>query len=528
MDNLAISRRNCLYYKPRSNKVLKSFDGFLTSYEVYRKKLGKRRMSDSEREEYQRHLVIILLDLIAVLEGDPARYIGYSRSHKYFIQGGGYWDLKNGRAILSERVFLSVIDFLEDDGLIENHKAKAGYGGFSSRMRATPMLSEIFRERGLNWTSIGYDQDAPVLILKDTEIIKDKDNKKQKRKFKVIELPKSESLDVEQAVANLHRINFNLEDTYINLSVSDEQHKDILGDIACSDTDDNQPREAFELSNRFLRRIFAEGKFESGGRFYGGWWQGIPSEYRKHIVIDGAVTREMDYSSMQPRLMYAETGIAPPKDAYAVTGWPPEIRPFAKKAFNQLVNSDKSSQHENQWHRFAPKIKLPTALADWSRMTKYQKNKARCLRFKAVFKRPYTDLLRDLLNMHSPIDKFFFLGAWGRMQRLDSDIAELVLIKLLNLDVPVTALPIHDSFIVRRGAESDLHRAMNEAFEELIGEPCDISFEEAIYDQPDGYERTGPILMADIVDNASNEISERKIFSQRANEWQQAFGPVDV
>ncbi|MEY8100078.1 hypothetical protein AB9F29_22345, partial [Falsihalocynthiibacter sp. S25ZX9] len=66
------------------------------------------------------------------------------------------------------------------------------------------------------------------------------------------------------------------------------------------------------------------------------------------------------------------------------------------------------------------------------------------------------------MNKHSAIDHLFFTSRWTEMQRIDSDIAETVLTKLLNKDHPITALPIHDSFIVRRGAEDDLRNAMSE------------------------------------------------------------------
>lgn len=44
------------------------------------------------------------------------------------------------------------------------------------------------------------------------------------------------------------------------------------------------------LSARTLVRIFSNGSFngsfKEGGRFYRGWWQNVPSAYRKHITID--------------------------------------------------------------------------------------------------------------------------------------------------------------------------------------------------------------------------------------------------
>ena len=44
------------------------------------------------------------------------------------------------------------------------------------------------------------------------------------------------------------------------------------------------------LSKRSLYRVFNDTEFQTGGRFYGGWWQEIPSKYRDRITIDGKRT----------------------------------------------------------------------------------------------------------------------------------------------------------------------------------------------------------------------------------------------
>ena len=60
--------------------------------------------------------------------------------------------------------------------------------------------------------------------------------------------------------------------------------------------------------------------------------------------------------------------------------------------------------------------------------------------------RDYGELIHDLLAFHEPIQDVFFSSAWARMQNLDSQIAERVMITLLSAEVPTIALPIHDSF----------------------------------------------------------------------------------
>ena len=57
--------------------------------------------------------------------------------------------------------------------------------------------------------------------------------------------------------------------------------------------------------SKFVRRIFNNGSFDEGGRFYGGWWQSIPREFRKHITINHKPTEEVDYSGHHLRILYA-------------------------------------------------------------------------------------------------------------------------------------------------------------------------------------------------------------------------------
>src|SRR5215831_2966433 len=86
-----------------------------------------------------------------------------------------------------------------------------------------------------------------------------------------------------------------------------------------------------------LHRVFNQSSFSLGGRFYGGWWQNIPSEYRADITINGAPTVEIDYPRLHPSLLYAICGHSMMGDPYDI----PDIeRRLVKRAFNTLVNAD--------------------------------------------------------------------------------------------------------------------------------------------------------------------------------------------
>jgi hypothetical protein len=75
------------------------------------------------------------------------------------------------------------------------------------------------------------------------------------------------------------------------------------------------------MKRYFVIREGQEVRFDQGGRLFGGFWQTLRSERRKHIRFSGKPVAVLDYSSMFTRLAYAEIGAQPPEgDLYAIPG----------------------------------------------------------------------------------------------------------------------------------------------------------------------------------------------------------------
>ena len=94
---------------------------------------------------------------------------------------------------------------------------------------------------------------------------------------------------------------------------------------------------------RQLRRQFTLGRFDRGGRLFGGFWENLPkSVRRKGIRIDGEAVVGLDYSGLNPRLAYyvAEAD-PPPGDAYTLPGLE-KSRDGVKKVFNAMLSSTRS------------------------------------------------------------------------------------------------------------------------------------------------------------------------------------------
>ena len=79
------------------------------------------------------------------------------------------------------------------------------------------------------------------------------------------------------------------------------------------------------------------------GRFFGGWWQNIPREYRKYIRLDDKHVVECDYSGLHINMLYAMEKLPMPKgDVYHLKGYSNDetFRRFVKQLLLIMVNAD--------------------------------------------------------------------------------------------------------------------------------------------------------------------------------------------
>jgi hypothetical protein len=78
----------------------------------------------------------------------------------------------------------------------------------------------------------------------------------------------------------------------------------------------------------------------------------------------------------------------------------------------------------------------------------------------------FGQLKKLLLKRHPPLQNVLRKGVGLSFQYQDSQIAEKVMLKLLEQNI--TCLPVHDSFIVARQFGNELIAAMREAFSSLL------------------------------------------------------------
>jgi len=207
--------------------------------------------------------------------------------------------------------------------------------------------------------------------------------------------------------------------------------------------------------DKTVQRIFSNGKWTDGGRFYGGWWQRIPSKYRNQIRFFNTPSSEIDYSGLHINLLYV---IVNKKmtldDPYTI----PEI---ANEGFNRqiikliLLNIINAEDDQKAIKAIRQKINFNEPLRE------YVANNQ-------VDWESFIDIIK---HAHSPIKDYFNTGKGIELQNFDSMIAEEVINEFTNQNIPI--LCIHDSFVISSQYVKNLEIVMKEKFD-LVCEKLDL------------------------------------------------------
>ncbi len=191
--------------------------------------------------------------------------------------------------------------------------------------------------------------------------------------------------------------------------------------------------------DRRLRRVFTQGRFDSGGRLYGGFWQLLGKATRlKGLTLTREEVVELDYGQMNPRILYGLCGAQPPEcDAYAIPGYQ-RFRPGVKKVMNSMI--------------FATK-----------RLTRMPKG----VRKEFEEQHRVEQVMQAIEAAHPAIKDCFFRGMGHEAQFIESQVMVEVLLNLRELGVH--ALPIHDSVVVGKSNKNRVKEIMLSCFLKVVG-----------------------------------------------------------
>jgi hypothetical protein len=199
-------------------------------------------------------------------------------------------------------------------------------------------------------------------------------------------------------------------------------------------TDEGDAEFVVNTTLRTLFRVFNHGVWTKGGRYYGGWWQGVRSRDRTFFILNGSEIDELDIKHCHPELLYAKAELRLDGDAYDLGGgW---TRDQGKQAFNTLLNS---ANYQEALYSIANQV------------------------FHGEID-PAAMIIRHVRRRHPKIDErgLFCSGAGLELMNADAEVCHDVL-RDLAIKAKVPVLPVHDSFIVRKRDVGLLREAMDRA-----------------------------------------------------------------
>lgn len=374
-------------------------------------------------------LKVLLLDLYVAWSADPELKLMFSRDNNSYKAKSRYNEIHIGKKIIE------IVDLLVQNNLINE---KIGFNdringiGFQSRLWATEVLVTHFKEARFSQFSTNNHENREVIVLRDEE-------KNDVENY-------IETSSIKRSRKLLQAYNKLLSQTYIDIY-------DLEKPIIEIGKGKKKMKLQITQKDKFVRRIFNNSRWDQGGRFYGGWWQRCPKEYREKIEFDGMAGLEVDFSGMHIVILYAQEGINYwtdiGEDPYSITqinGINPEIdlRAACKLLLLTAINADGPRKAFQAFRQQAESGSLE------KKLTNHQLSK----------------LLDALSSKHKPIAHKLASGAGIDLMYIDSQITENLIDRFTNhYECPILA--IHDSFIVPFGYDKKLAEEMQISFEQI-------------------------------------------------------------
>ena len=423
------------------------------------------------------HFKALLLDLYVSWLTDPNMYLGISMSKSGWNANSRYNALH-----LSFRI-VTIIKNLAGLGIVEFQK---GRQGTLSRIRAAERLQFLFRDLKLPISEIVFDYMKDPIILRDTSEEPDEmEVKTASKKLKKPNLEYNDTPETKRMRGVLNKYNellnksrldvFSLEEPYFERSENRGGKKDKV------------VRHYITGRNHFVRRIFNNGSWELGGRFYGGWWQQIGKELRLDIMINDNPIVEVDFTAMHIALLQAKVGKKPDpdlvvsKDNETLQGFDFYQRFKASRlsnSNNEINDADDPYTlnklilpHKNNFNQRKVVKQLVlmaiNAVSRKSGFSAFRSSQATGDPLKKMTNAELSQLLDAFIEKHPELKSFLCTGKGLELMYLDSRIAESVIEQLT--DKSILVLCVHDSFIVANIQKHELLRAMEHACKQIIG-----------------------------------------------------------
>lgn len=403
---------------------------------------------------FRKQLRVLILDLYVAWLEDPDLCIGVSMSANTWNTNSRY------NALHLSKKLIPIIKALHAAGLIDlakgSYVAPGAKGNRNTRIRASETMQGWFAQAKFEREDIGRAEGEEVIVLKD-------ENNNQIEYEDTLETNqmRDEVLAYNELIAASFIDIPSLQDPVIEQEDKGESHVIRL--------DGGPPR---------TRRIFSRSDWQLNGRFYGGWWQRINSDWRNQIFINDVPTIEVDFQGLHINLLYAEIGEELVGDPYDVSpiifpAYPPSlVRSIIKRLMLTAMNAkDKSSAYRafrDGYPAGSPGKTMPNKELD--------------------------KFLDAFLTRNPKLSDFLFSDKGIQLMRIDSDITAHIHRHFTEQGIPV--LSVHDSYIIDCMRVAEMRAAMAKASEAVVGRPLATSIK--LPDMPEYSEITDGMLKAHI------------------------------
>lgn len=432
--------------------------------------LGIRKL-----DGYKYNMRTLLMELYHSYLTDKEQYIAFHVGHDHYkfkvtLAGKNIGNRYNKNPHITHTYFTGCIDYLDDKDYIEVvpggsfRDGEGGQYGYLSRMRATDALVALWDEHHFDPGMIKRFQPEETMILKApmvkiTYVYK---GKKRTRKYKALIPDYEDTRNVSDKRKAVDEYNLLLDRTHIDVDVdciTNADRYDLMNRLYLAK---DKFRYSINLGSKRVYRVFNNGSFKQGGRYYGAWWIGCPSILRKYITIQGESTVELDYSNIHINLLYA----------------------FKKINFAEL-KTDAYMLVDNDPDRKLNKLILLTAYnaespRDTARAVFDKARREGTLnRYKLKNHQQIYDKLELLKQKHQPIEEFIAKGYGSKLQYHDSCVLEQLIKHFTKHNVPI--LTVHDSIICQRRHLDFVRDKMRELYSTYINKIFKCSSEYQSY-----------------------------------------------
>mgnify|MGYP001234392864 FL=1 len=411
--------------------------------------LKKKKLVDGNTRIEKRHLRVLLLDLYANWTEDPKKYSA-------IYKGSNHYKQSIYNALHISRKTVKLVNILKKEGYLKQvigYPDKIPERSKKTRIRANKKLIDLLIKCHLEPHMIDQAPTRVNIVLRGEKLIVKGKGKKVKKTGEEIDYTQDKQYKkllptINKLRQDMCAYNNLIRRTFIAIPYFPKKG---------IQTRNNKRRIRINHSKNFIRRIFNDGSFKRGGRYYGGWWTRLPSSWRKRIRINDHKVVEVDYSGIHIVMLYALKGIdywqTVNKDPYDISGI--EHSETMRKLMKVILLSSINAVNKGKARKailYEINIEQKEEFYDWYKNSNIDINK----------------IMDSFVKFHEPIKDMFFSNMGIELQYADSRMAEIIINYFTKKEIPV--LCVYDSFIIELKHKSELIEKMHEAFREIMRE----------------------------------------------------------